>query len=249
LAVKKAPCCVPRHSEETRTQLRHLGSHGGICGPARSPCFHNEYLETFNRENVTLVDTDGKGVERITRRGVMIGGREYELDCLIFATGFEVGTDYCRRAGMRIFGRRGLALTDWWSEGIRTLHGMHVEGFPNCFIMTNAQAGFTANYPHLLNEQAKYLSYIVRRAMDDGLATVEATEEGVRQWAERCIEKADMARDFFESCTPGYYNNEGKLSERSVQNGFYGGGAGSPEFFSILEAWRTEGTMKGLTTR
>jgi len=150
---------------------------------------------------------------------------------------------------MQILGRGGLDLTDWWSEGVRTLHGMHVEGFPNCFVMTNSQAGFTASYPHLLNEQAKHLSYVIRRAIDEGLTTVEATGEGVREWVERCIEKAGAARDFFENCTPGYYNNEGKLSERSVQNGFYGGGTGSPEFFSILEAWRAEGTMKGLTTR
>src|SRR3954468_13707292 len=81
----------------------------------KRPCFHNEYLETFNRPNVTLVDTDGKGVDRITPHGVVAGGREYELDCLIFATGFEVGTDYCRRAGMQIFGRSGMSLTEWWS--------------------------------------------------------------------------------------------------------------------------------------
>jgi cation diffusion facilitator CzcD-associated flavoprotein CzcO len=215
----------------------------------KRPCFHNEYLETFNRDNVTLVDTEGKGVDRITPRGVVVAGREYELDCLIFATGFEVGTDYCRRAGMQIFGRDGMSLTRWWAEGIATLHGMHAHGFPNCFLMTNAQAGFTANYPHLLAEQAKHLTYIIRRVLDDGLASVEATEEGVRDWVSRCVEKAGTSMRFLESCTPGYYNNEGKLSERNVQNGFYGGGTGSPEFFAILESWRSEGQMKGLATK
>ena len=73
----------------------------------KRPCFHDEYLETFNRPNVTLVDTQGKGVERITERGVVVAGREYELDCLIFATGFEVGTDYARRAGYEVRGRDG----------------------------------------------------------------------------------------------------------------------------------------------
>jgi len=215
----------------------------------KRPCFHNEYLETFNRDNVTLVDTEGKGVERITPRGTVVAGREYELDCLIFATGFEVGTDFCRRAGMRIFGRSGMSLTDWWSEGITTLHGMHVHGFPNCFLMTNAQAGFTANYPHLLGEQAKHLTYVIRRTLEAGMTTVEATEEGVRDWVGRCIEKAGNAMKFLENCTPGYYNNEGKVSERNVQNGFYGGGTGSPEFFAILEAWRADGSMTGLVAR
>src|ERR1700733_13436235 len=73
----------------------------------KRPCFHDEYLATFNRDNVTLVDTNGKGVQRITERGVVVEGREYALDCLIFATGFEVGTEYTRRAGCEIYGRDG----------------------------------------------------------------------------------------------------------------------------------------------
>ena len=215
----------------------------------KRPCFHNEYLETFNRDNVTLVDTEGRGVERITPKGVVAGGREYELDCLVFATGFEVGTDYCRRAGMQITGRGGTTLTEWWSGGVKTLHGMHVEGFPNCYLMSNSQAGFTASYPHMLAEQARHLTYVIRRAVSEGLSEVEATREGVREWVDRCIEKAGAAAAFLEDCTPGYYNNEGKLSERSVQDGFYGGGTGSPEFIAILDAWRSEGSMRGLAQR
>ena len=142
-----------------------------------------------------------------------------------------------------------MSLTNWWSEGITTLHGMHVHGFPNCFLMTNSQAGFTASFPHLLAEQAKHLTYVIRRALDDGVTTVEATEDGVRNWVRQCIEKAGTAMKFLENCTPGYYNNEGKVSERNIQNAFYGGGTGSPEFFAILEAWRAEGTMTGITAR
>jgi len=210
----------------------------------KRPCFHNEYLEAFNRPNVSLVDTEGRGVERITKKGVVVKGREFELDCLIYASGFEVGTDYSRRAGFQLYGRGGESLQEKWGEGVRTLHGMHVHGFPNCFIMSNAQAGFTANYPHLLNEQAKHLAYIIETAMDRGLRSVEATEAGEAEWVERCIDKAQLASDFFESCTPGYYNNEGKTSERSAQNGFYGGG--SLEFFKILEDWREDGRLPGM---
>ena len=210
----------------------------------KRPCFHNEYLETFNRPNVTLVDTQGKGVERITKRGVVVEGREYELDCLIYASGFEVGTDYCRRAGLQIFGRGGGSLTETWAGGVRTLHGMLVHGFPNCFLMQNAQAGFTANYPHLLDEQARHVAYIVQRAVSAGARTVEVTPEAEQEWVEQCIRKARQTGDFLENCTPGYYNNEGKPGERSAQDGFYGGG--SPEYFRILEAWRAEGTLPGL---
>jgi cation diffusion facilitator CzcD-associated flavoprotein CzcO len=213
----------------------------------KRPCFHNEYLDTFNRPNVTLVDTKGRGVERITKKGVMVDGKEYELDCLIYASGFEVGTDYSRRAGFELYGRGGESLTEKWADGVRTLHGMHVRGFPNCFVMSNPQAGFTASYPHLLNEQSIHLSYIIQNGIEKGLEVVEATEEGESQWVEQCISKARDAGDFFENCTPGYYNNEGQMSQRSVQNGFYGGG--SIEFFKILEDWRAKGDLDGLELR
>jgi len=213
----------------------------------KRPCFHNEYLATFNRPNVTLVDTHGKGVRRITRKGVVVEGREYELDCLIYASGFEVGTDYSRRSGFQLYGRGGESLSERWSGGVRTLHGMHVHGFPNCFIMSNPQAGFTASYPHLLNEQAKHLAYIIRKGIDAELRAVEATAEGEEAWVEQCLRKARDTGDFFENCTPGYYNNEGKLGERSAQDGFYGGG--SIEFFQILAAWREAGDFEGMELR
>lgn len=213
----------------------------------KRPCFHNEYLETFNRPNVTLVDTKGRGVERITEKGVVVDGREYEVDCLIYASGFEVGTDYSRRAGMEIVGRGGETLSQKWAGGIRTLHGMHVRGFPNAYIMSNPQAGFTASYPHLLDEQAKNIAYVISTGVEREARVIEATEEGESGWVQQCIDRARNLGDFFENCTPGYYNNEGKVSERSVQDGFYGGG--SVEFFSILENWRRDGDLAGLELR
>ncbi len=210
----------------------------------KRPCIHNDYLEAFNRPNVTLVDTAGQGVERITKSGVVVGGKEYELDCLIYASGFEVGTDYSRRAGMEILGRGGQRLSEEWAEGVRSLHGMHVNGFPNCFIMSNPQAGFTASYTHLLDEQAVHLSWIVREANQRGARSVEATPEGETAWVEKCIAKAGRARSFLENCTPGYYNNEGMPGARDDRDGFYGGG--SPEFFQILAAWRESGDLEGM---
>ena len=210
----------------------------------KRPCFHNEYLASFNRPNVTLVDTKGRGVERITRTGVVVDGVEFELDCLIYASGFEVGTDYSRRSGMTIHGRGGQTLSAAWESGTRTLHGMHAPGFPNCFLMNGIQAGFTASYPHLLEEQAQHLTHIVDAARSAGWQRVEATEAGADAWVEQCVAKARDTGDFFENCTPGYYNNEGKVSARSAQDGFYGGG--SIEFFAILDAWRKTGRFEGM---
>ncbi len=210
----------------------------------KRPCFHDEYLDTFNRPNVTLVDTRGRGVERITETGVVANGVEYQLDCLIYATGFEVGTDYTRRAGYELFGRDGATLTTRWADGVRTMHGMHSRGFPNCFIMGPQQSGFTVNFPHMLDEQSKHIAYLIKHAVDNDIRTLEVSEEAEEEWVQTVLQAAGMGRQFLEECTPGYYNNEGNLSEVAAQNGFYGGG--SVAFFKILSDWRDEGSLRGL---
>jgi cyclohexanone monooxygenase len=210
----------------------------------KRPCFHDEYLDTFNRPNVTLVDTQGRGVERITEHGIVANGHEYEIDCLIYATGFEVGTSYTRRAGYEIHGKDGLSLTDKWKDGISTLHGMHARGFPNCFIVSNAQAGFTANFPHMINEQSKHLAYIVKEAGERQARTVEASQDAESEWVKTIVSLALMRQKFFEECTPGYYNNEGKPSQLAARNGPYG--AGPVAFVKVLEEWRAAGALQGL---
>ncbi len=210
----------------------------------KRPCFHDDYLPTFNRPNVTLVDTRGQGVERITEKGVVFDGVEYEVDCLIYATGFEVGTSYTRRAGYDPVGRDGVTLSEKWAGGISTLHGMHSHGFPNCFIMGTAQTGFTANYPHALEEQSRHIAHIVDHARAHGIGVVEATEAAEAEWVHTIIDKARLGLKFFEECTPGYYNNEGKPGERNGQNANYGGGP--VEFFGLLRQWREQGEFAGL---
>ncbi|WP_374577193.1 flavin-containing monooxygenase [Phenylobacterium sp.] len=210
----------------------------------KRPCFHDEYLATFNRPNVTLVDTAGRGVEAITEKGVVVDGVEYELDCLIFATGFEVGTSYARRAGYEIEGKDGVTLTQKWAEGISTLHGLHSRGFPNCFIMSNAQSGFTVNFPHMINEQAKHIAYILKTCEDRGVTVVEASKDAEDAWVQEIISSALQRAKFAEECTPGYYNNEGQPSELAARNGSYG--KGSIAFVKILEDWRAADRLEGL---
>jgi len=173
-----------------------------------------------------------------------VNGVEYELDCLIYATGFEVGTDYSRRAGYEIHGRGGLTLSKKWAEGVSTLHGMHSRDFPNCFLISNAQSGFTANYPHMLNEQSKHLAYVIAEATARQAKTVETSVEAEAEWVETILKLAIMRQKFAEECTPGYYNNEGQPAAAAVRNGPYG--AGSIAFIKVLEDWRAEGELKGL---
>jgi len=210
----------------------------------KRPCFHDQYLETFNRPNVHLIDTNGQGVERITERGVVANGKEYEIDCLIYATGFEVGTDYTRRSGYQLYGRGGISLSEKWKDGVATLHGMHSRGFPNVFIMSNSQSGFTANYPHMLNEQSKHLAYIIKECAARQVRVVEASQEAEEAWIQTIIDSAMMRQKFLEECTPGYYNNEGKPSQLAARNGSYG--HGPIAFVQLIENWRAEGSLKGL---
>jgi len=211
----------------------------------KRPCFHNEYLPTFNRENVTLVDTKGQGVERITEKGVVVDGKEYELDCLIYASGFEVGTSFTQRGGYEVYGRGGQSLTDRWSDGVRTLHGMQAHRFPNCFfIMSITQSGFTVNFTHMLGETGKHLAYLIKTAMDRGVSSIEVSEEAEAEWVDTILNLARLGNEFQQSCTPSYYNNEGKPGDVSRQNGFY---LGEPmEFMNILEDYRAAGDLKGL---
>ena len=210
----------------------------------KRPCFHDSYLQTFNLPSVELVDTNGKGVERITENGVLAGGKEYQVDCIIFATGFEVGTSYVRRSGYDVTGRHGQTLSEKWADGMRTLHGVMTHGFPNLFIISNSQAGFTTNFPHAMDETSQHIGYMLKQCEKEQLSSIEASRESEDKWVEEIIAVSRFASDFQEACTPGYYNNEGRPDPKSVQNGPYG--KGSRPYFRITAAWREEGNMLGI---
>jgi len=211
----------------------------------KRPTFNDEYLPAFNRPNVKLIDTLGRGVERITEKGLVFDGVEYEVDCIIFATGFEVGTAYTRRAGFDVYGRGGKALSEYWKGGMRTLHGFCSAGFPNCFHMGVTQNGLTANFPHMLDEAAQHITDLIRHAKSVEARCIEPTEEAEAQWVATIKEKAMNNREFLEACTPGYYNNEGMPAQGTGLAGeLYGGG--SVEFHDIIRKWRATGEMKGM---
>ena len=210
----------------------------------KRPCFHDEYLATFNRPNVHLIDTQGRGVDRITETGIVANGQEFEVDCLIYATGFEVGTDYARRAGYQVYGKDGQTLSGKWANGMETFHGFHVRGFPNLFVVSTGQSGFSANFPHMLNEQSQHLAYIIRHAVDRQVRTLEASADAESAWVDTVVKLSVMRDAFLKECTPGYYNNEGKVELMNKKNTSYG--AGPVAFAKVLEDWRAEGSLKGL---
>jgi cyclohexanone monooxygenase len=210
----------------------------------KRPCFHDDYLPAFNRPNVTLIDTAGLGVERITPKGVVAGGREYPLDCLIFATGFEVGREFDRRFGYPIVGRGGVALAEKWRRGASTLHGLFTRGFPNCFLISVVQGAFAFNFVHSLNELSCHIGYVLKTAKEAQVKTLEPTQAAEDAWVAEIDRVALQREAFLKECTPGYYNYEGDLSILNTRNGPYG--AGPVAFFEKLAEWRAAGDMPGL---
>ncbi|MET7896921.1 flavin-containing monooxygenase [Streptomyces mirabilis] len=212
----------------------------------KRPCFNDDYLPTFNRPNVTLVDvSDTKGVERITQNGIIAHGVEHEVDCIIFASGFEITTDLDRRLGIRPFaGRDGLSLYDHWAKGCRTLHGVMSHGFPNQFFTGFLQGGVTASTTAMFEQQAQHIAYIIKETLARGASTVEPTEEAQDQWCTTVRETAVDNTNFQRECTPGYYNNEGEQQIRSHLGEPYWPGFYALE--DLLRAWRDTGEMRGL---
>ncbi len=215
--------------------------YGQLC---KRPCFHDEYLQAYNQPGCHLIDTDGLGVEQITAKGVVVAGREYEVDCIIYASGFEVGTPFERRNGYETTGRGGRKLSEYWADGMRTLHGIHVHGFPNLFIVQATQGGnLISNYPHNLTESGNTIGMMVRYALQNQFQEIEVSLEAENAWLELLKQAPPMMIGTTE-CTPGYYNNEGKGWEQSLMGGGYP--YGPVAYFKYLNEWRDSGEFKGL---
>ena len=215
----------------------------------KRPCFHDEYLQTYNLPNVHLVDTSGKGVERIDETGVWVDGQHYEVDLLIYASGFEVGTSFARRSGFETVGRDGETLSEHWEEGMRSLHGMHVHGFPNLFVVgPNQGANLISNITQNLTEAGTTIAMIVNHALANGSTEVEVTEQAEQDWI-TLLQSHVRAFIGNPECTPGYYNNEGgEIGPKQRLNGS-GYPMGPVAFWQYLDQWRNSGTFEGLTFR
>jgi cation diffusion facilitator CzcD-associated flavoprotein CzcO len=225
---------------ETATKLQPW--YGKYC---KRLCFHDQYLQSFNRDNVQLVDTDGHGVQQITELGPVVDGVQYEVDCLIYASGFEVMTDYWRRIGFDPVGRDGVTLSREWAEGPHTLHGVHTRGFPNLLMLSTIQGGQALNFLHTITATALHIAWIIEHCAHEGITAIEPTPEAEEQWFQTIFGTLMSVADYNETCTPGYLTNEGEADMRSARCAAY---LGRPfDFISHIAAWRDAGGLAGLT--
>lgn len=212
----------------------------------KRPGWHDEYLEAFNLPTVELVDTQGRGVERITEKGVVANGKEYKLDCLVFGTGFETETIVNQRLGVDVYGKAGVSLADKWADGVATLHGITTAGFPNFFLVPahSGQAVVTTNVVHMTQEYTHHMAYIAGTVRENGWEVFNVSQQAEAQWVETILARRVDRSAFLEACTPGRNNAEGNYKARPLQNSVFGGTAS--EYFGILRAWRESGRLPGL---
>jgi cyclohexanone monooxygenase len=212
----------------------------------KRPCSNDDYLETFNRPNVTLVDvSDARGVERITETGVVANGIEYPADCIILASGFEITSTLDRRFGIgEIRGAGGRSLYDHWADGFATLHGMSTVGFPNQFFTGYIQGGIGGNTTLMLQQQVEHIAYIIGEALKRGMTRVETSQEGQDAWVRTIRETSVDMTPLLRECTPGYQNNEGEKTVRSLLGDPFG--PGFYVFDKLLADWRAKGDLDGM---
>jgi len=192
--------------------------------------------------------SSSKGVERATEKGLIANGIEYEVDCIIYASGFEITTEISRRYSIdTIEGRDGLSLYDYWGDGYKTLHGMTSRGFPNQFFTGFTQVGISANIAANYELQGEHIAYVIAEALARGVNVVEPSQEAQDEWCATIRETAIDNSAFDAQCTPGYYNNEGGGGGEGIRShlgepygpGFYA-------FGDLLKAWREKGDLEGL---
>jgi len=211
-------------------------------------CFHDEYLPAFNRPNVHLVDTDGRGVDAVTARGPVVDGVEYPVDLLIYASGFEVTTDLHHRLGFDPKGRDGVALSERWASGAHTLHGVLASGFPNMLLISLVQGGFGTNFSHLLSESAKHVASIVEACEAEGITVIEPEESAEDEWLTVLHGVGFGGARYFLACTPSFYNSEQQaIDSRAARNLTYTGSL--LEYVGYLERWRDELAFPGVVVQ
>ncbi len=218
----------------------------------KRPCFHDEYLLAFNNPDVTVIDCPA-GIERVTDKGPVVDGEQYEVDCIIYATGFEPElTPLYRRAGHEIVGRGDVSLAHKWAGGAASLFGMMSRGFPNMFVMPapGQQAVVTVNYTQLAVLGGEFVGRAVGLLEARGVEVFDVSAEAEESWTQAVLDSFVDGSAVMSACTPSRINNEGHPELLNPRNGNYGRGFG--DWFAYrerLEQWLEEGRFEGLELR
>ena len=213
----------------------------------KRPTFNDEYLPTFNRSNVKLIDTQGRGLDAITENAIVFDGQSYEVDCIIYATGFEAVTTSHKTGGFEIIGRDGQSLDEKWSKAVRSLHGIHSHGFPNLLLVAGLRQGApTLNFPYMMDEQALHAAQLVKQMLDDGITAMEVTQEAEDKWCETIINNSKVNLEYIRECTPSILNAEGHIEDLAKQAFTTAYGGGPFEYIQILKDWRDTGFREDL---
>lgn len=212
----------------------------------KRPLSNNDYYPTFNRPNVTLLDvSETQGVETLTEKGFLHNGVEYEVDCVIFASGFEVTSDLERRWGMEVMeGRDGVSIYDHWRDGPKTLHGTMTAGFPNQFYVGYIQGATNGSVTLQFGEQGRHIAHIIADTMKRGASAVEPTQAAQDAYVSRFQELEVDLSAFQSECTPSYFNNEGDKDAKWAL--FRSWGLGWDDFQAMTAEWRAKGDLEGL---
>jgi cyclohexanone monooxygenase len=213
----------------------------------KRPTFSDEYLPTFNRPNVALIDTRGQGLDRITSDSIVFDGNSHQVDCIIYGTGFDIVSQSHKEGGVEIFGRGGVSIDEKWSDAVRTLHGMYTRGFPNLFFVVGARQGApTLNFPYMMDEQALHAADVVKRLLRDGIRVMEVSQQAEDEWCATIAAKSTVNLEYIRECTPSFLNAEGNLKDlgKLIPTTIYGGGAF--EYLDILADWRERGMATDL---
>ena len=211
----------------------------------KRPCFHDEYLPTFNRDNVHLVDTNGQGVDEITENGIVVDGVEYPVDLIVFASGFEVTSDYHHRLGFDPRGRNGISMSESWGEGAHTLHGVFTHDFPNLLMISTVQGGFGVNFVHYISETSKHVAWVIAECDRLGITEIEADPEAEEAWLMTLLMRMGGIGAYNATCTPGYLNSE--QEEGTMKAGRNAAFWGSVEQYAEnLVNWREDADKPGV---
>ncbi|KAK7012901.1 Phenylacetone monooxygenase [Favolaschia claudopus] len=225
----------------------------------KRPTFHDDYLPAFNLPNVTLVDTDGKGVSGASEDALLVDGTSYPLDVLVLGTGYSVNVEGGagspgQRAGMKIVGRDGMDLEETWlRDGAGSLHGVASHGFPNLFYAGTTQTGVAPNFTFTLVLLAGHVAHIIaetekRVGRGEGV-TIEVSKKAQDEWVMEVLKRAGWFVAM-SACTPSYFNREGTgdsagpAERMKVARGALWG-EGIVKFTELIRAWQKEGELKG----